>query len=99
MGPYAVRFGAFPAVTPQAGTISHVSLEVENAGALAWRRELFVSYHWLDTRDNPIVWEGIRTPAPQLAPCERAVVKPAERATSPTRTHRLDVYHVAVLHA
>src|SRR5262249_10499148 len=74
-GPYAVRFGAFPALPPHAGTVEQVQLEVENVGSLAWRHDLFVSYHWLDTRDNPIHWDGLRAPAPPLAPGERASVE------------------------
>jgi hypothetical protein len=89
-GPYAVRFGAFPDVAPQAGAIEEVLVEVENAGALAWRGDdLFVSYHWLDPRDNPIHWDGIRTPAPELAPGERATVAAKVRAPIPPGRYRL----------
>jgi hypothetical protein len=88
-GPYAVRFGAFPATAPQAGTVATVELEVENVGSLAWRRDLFASYHWLDTRDNPIVWDGIRTAAPQLAPGGRATVPMKVRAPIPPGRYRL----------
>jgi hypothetical protein len=88
-GPYAVRFGAFPALTPHAGTVEEVRLEIENVGSLAWRHDLFVSYHWLDTRDNPIHWDGIRTPAPQLAPGERATVEAPVRAPIPPGRYRL----------
>ena len=98
-GPFAVRFGAFPAVAPQAGTVEQVPLEVENAGSLPWRRELFVSYHWLDTRDNPIHWDGIRTPAPPLAPGERATVTAAVRAPIPPGRYRLAFDLVAELRA
>ena len=98
-GPFAVRFGAFPAVAPQAGTVEQVPLEVENAGSLPWRRELFVSYHWLDTRDNPIHWDGIRTPAPPLAPGERATVTTVVRAPIPPGRYRLAFDLVAELRA
>jgi len=42
-------------------------VEVENAGSAAWRTRgeedgLFLAYHWLDERGNPIVWDGERTP-------------------------------------
>jgi len=50
---------------------------------------VFVSYHWLDTRDNPIVWDGIRTAAPPLAPGERAGVEVAVRAPIPPGRYRL----------
>jgi hypothetical protein len=88
-GPLAVDYGTPPPVQPEAGTTSIVALDVENSGALPWARELFVSYHWLDTRDNPIVWDGIRTAAPPLAPGERATVEAALRAPIPPGTYRL----------
>ena len=43
----------------------------------------FLSYHWLDSRDNPIVWDGIRTDAPPLTPGERATVVAQVRAPIP----------------
>jgi hypothetical protein len=88
-GPYAVRFGAFPTTAPQAGTVEQVQLEVENAGSLSWRHDLFVSYHWLDTRDNPIHWDGIRTAAPHLEGGDRAAVTLAVRAPIPPGRYRL----------
>ncbi len=45
----------------QAGALALAHVAVENAGTAAWR-ELNVSYHWLDARGNPIVWDGIRHP-------------------------------------
>ena len=56
-GPLAVRWGAWPDVSPEAGAIEHVLVHVENAGTITWRPELGVSlaYHWLDDRGNPIV--------------------------------------------
>src|SRR5205085_239821 len=51
----------------QAGALQLATVEVENAGTAAWRTRgvedgLFLSYHWLDERGNPIVWDGMRTP-------------------------------------
>jgi hypothetical protein len=43
----------------QAGVVGHARVTLENAGAAAWRG-LDVSYHWLDDRGNPIVWDGLR---------------------------------------
>jgi hypothetical protein len=43
----------------QAGALTRARVELENAGTAAWR-DLNVSYHWLDERGNPIVWDGIR---------------------------------------
>jgi hypothetical protein len=88
-GPLAVRYGSPPSVTPEAGTRSTVSLEVENVGALSWKRDVFVSYHWLDARDNPIVWDGVRTEAPPLAPGQRATVDVTLRAPIPPGRYRL----------
>jgi hypothetical protein len=76
-------------VAPQAGTVEQVLVELENVGALPWGAGTFVSYHWLDERDNPIVWDGIRTTAPALAPGERSVVSVAVRAPIPPGRYRL----------
>jgi hypothetical protein len=43
----------------QAGALASAHVVVENAGGAAWR-DLNISYHWLDDRGNPIVWDGIR---------------------------------------
>lgn len=88
-GPLAVRFGDPPTVAPQAGTVEQVRVELANVGALPWGAGTFVSYHWLDERDNPIVWDGIRTPAPGLAPGEGSVVSVAVRAPIPPGRYRL----------
>jgi hypothetical protein len=88
-GPLAVRFGTLPPLEPQAGTRSTVTLELENAGSVGWRDGIFASYHWLDDRENPIVWDGIRTPVPHLAPGERATVDVALRAPIPPGRYRL----------
>ena len=95
-GPYAVRFGAFPPVAPQAGTVERVLLEIENVGTLAWRHDVFVSYHWLDMRGNPIHWDGIRTPLPRpVAPEERITVGIAVRAPIPPGSYRFALDLVA----
>jgi hypothetical protein len=60
-GPLAVRWHALALDTVQAGTLARARVELENAGTAAWR-DLNVSYHWLDDRGNPIVWDGIRHP-------------------------------------
>ena len=57
-GPLAVRWGAPPAIVPQAGAVADVHVELENAGTIAWRDGVNLAYHWLDDRDNPIVWDG-----------------------------------------
>ena len=88
-GPLAVRWGAPPAVAPHAGAVERVRVELENAGTIAWRPDVNIAYHWLDDRDNPIVWDGIRTPAPPLAPGERGAVEAAVRAPIPPGPYRL----------
>src|SRR5436305_4091463 len=88
-GPLAVAWGAWAVATPQAGTRATATLELENAGTLRWRDGIFASYHWLDDRGNPIVWDGIRTPVPLLAPGERAHVDVTMRAPIPPGRYRL----------
>jgi hypothetical protein len=66
-----------------------VRVELENTGTIPWRESIFLAYHWLDDRDNPIVWDGERTPAPPLAPGERAVVDAHVRAPIPPGPYRL----------
>jgi hypothetical protein len=60
-GPLAVRWLAHELGPVQAGALAPAHVVVENAGTAPWR-ELNVSYHWLDDRGNPIVWDGIRHP-------------------------------------
>jgi hypothetical protein len=94
-GPLAVRFGAPPELAPQAGALALVRIEVENTGTVAWRDGINLSYHWLDDRDNPIVWDGTRTAAPRLAPGERATVELPVRAPIPPGRYRLALDAVA----
>ena len=98
-GPLAVRWGAVPTAAPQAGTTTRFLVEVENAGSIAWGDGVFLSYHWLDDRDNPIVWDGIRTPAAHTAPGERATVEAVVRSPIPPGRYRLAFDMVAELRA
>jgi hypothetical protein len=88
-GPLAVRFGAQPVLSPQAGVLELVDVELENAGAARWTETVHLAYHWLDGRDNPIVWDGVRTQLPPLAPGERATVRAGVRAPIPPGRYRL----------
>src|SRR4051812_30111764 len=88
-GPLAVRWGAAPAAALQAGTTTTVAVDVENAGSLPWGQGVFVSYHWLDDRENPIVWDGIRTAIASTAPGERSRVEARVRAPIPPGRYRL----------
>lgn len=94
-GPLAVRWGAPPELAPQAGAATLVDVELENTGSVAWRQGINVAYHWLDLRDNPIVWDGLRTPAPPLAPGERATVAVRVRAPIPPGRYRFALDLVA----
>ncbi len=88
-GPLAVRWGPPPPATPHAGAVETVAVELENAGTIAWRAGVNIAYHWLDDRDNPIVWDGLRTAAPPLEPGERATVAARVRAPIPPGPYRL----------
>jgi hypothetical protein len=88
-GPLVVRWGAPPDLAPHAGALGFVRVDLENAGTIAWGDGIFVAYHWLDDRDNPIVWDGRRTPAPPLAPGEPATGGGGVRAPIPPGPYRL----------
>jgi hypothetical protein len=66
LGPLVTRWRTLDHGPVQAGALVRAQVEVENAGTAPWRTRgheagLFLSYHWLDDRDNPIVWDGRRT--------------------------------------
>src|SRR4029079_7126831 len=59
-------------VAPQrASARTTARLVLENAGAATWRSRgadgLQLSYHWLDTHANTVVWGGAPHPSPQRA--------------------------------
>jgi hypothetical protein len=58
-GPLAVRWLAHELGPVQAGALARARVALENAGTAPWRG-LSLSYHWLDDRGNPIVWDGLR---------------------------------------
>jgi hypothetical protein len=70
LGPLAVRWGEWKLGEARAGTRSTAQVTLENAGTVAWRDGIVLSYHWLDDRGNPIVWDGVRTPLPVVEPGE-----------------------------
>jgi len=88
-GPLAVRWGPAPTLAPQAGVVQTVRVELANAGTVAWTDQTRLAYHWLDARGNPIVWDGVRTPVPHLAPGEQAAVDATVRAPMPPGPYRL----------
>lgn len=88
-GPLSVGWGTATLEPPQAGAVAEATVELENTGALRWGERIFVAYHWLDLRGNPIVWDGIRTAPPPLEPGERASVLARVRAPIPPGPYRL----------
>jgi hypothetical protein len=96
-GPLVARFIAVERAPVEAGSIQRATAEVENAGTAAWRTRggedgLFLSYHWLDERGNPIVWDGLRTPLEQtVEPGETLRQELALRAPIPPGRYRLAV--------
>lgn len=81
----------------EAGTLQEATVEVENAGTATWRTRgpkdgLFLAYHWLDERGNPIVWDGRRTPLDRpVAPGETLRQRFSLRAPIPPGRYRLAV--------
>lgn len=71
--PLLARFtGPLELEPVRAGAIARGTVRVENAGAIEWRSRgalgIQLSYHWLDDRGNPIVWDGLRNPLPHPVP-------------------------------
>ena len=88
-GPLGIRFGAIPAPALEAGALVRIDVEVENTGSIRWPAGIHLAYHWLDSRDNPIVWDGVRTTPPPLEPGERATVQLSVRGAIPPGPYRL----------
>jgi hypothetical protein len=82
-GPLAVRWGEWELGEARAGTASTARVTLENAGTVPWRDGIVLSYHWLDDRGNPIVWDGLRTALPTVEPGERVSVEAAVLAPIP----------------
>jgi hypothetical protein len=72
-GPLAVRWLGAELGDLRAGALDAAVVALENAGTAAWRPGgVKLSYHWLDERGNPIVWDGLRTELERpVAPGER----------------------------
>ena len=86
-GPLAVRWLGYELETVQAGTLTRARVTLQNEGTAPWRG-LNLSYHWLDDRGNPIVWDGLRT-AVTAAPGERIERELDVRAPIPPGHYRL----------
>ena len=92
-----MRWHALEHAPVEAGSLQQATVEVENAGSATWRTRgpkdgLFVAYHWLDERGNPIVWDGRRTALERaVAPGETLRQQFALRAPIPPGRYRLAV--------
>jgi hypothetical protein len=97
MGPLVARWRTVERAPVEAGTLQQVTVEVENAGTAAWRTRgledgLFLSYHWLDERGNPIDWDGLRTPLTRVVePGETLRQALSLRAPIPPGRYRLAI--------
>jgi hypothetical protein len=69
-GPLAVRWQAYELSEQRAGMTTTARVRLENAGSAPWRsrgREgIQLAYHWLDPLGNAIVWDGTRSPLPEV---------------------------------
>jgi hypothetical protein len=96
-GPLVPRWLEVERGRVEAGTLQTVTVTVENAGSAPWRTRgteegIFVSYHWLDERGNPIVWDGLRTALDRVVePGETLRREVAVRAPLPPGRYRLAV--------
>ena len=95
-GPLVARWGGLALGRVRAGALGRARVEIENAGTAAWRTQpssgIWLAYHWLDERGNPIVWDGIRTGLPQaVEPGGRVDVEFELRGAIPPGRYRLAV--------
>lgn len=93
-GPLAPRWRAWSLEDQRAGATSIARVGLENAGTATWRSHgadgIQVSFHWLDTLDNPIVWDGPRTALPQdVAPGNQVEIELSVTAPRPPGAYRL----------
>ncbi len=52
----------------EAGSETSIPIVVTNDGSVSWLPAdgFAISYHWLDTAGGTVVWDGIRTPLPDI---------------------------------
>ena len=94
VGPLAVRWFAYAVDEVRAGARSMARVLLENAGSAPWRSRVDggvrLSYHWLDDRGNPIVWDCPRVDfAGGLQPGARAELDVPLRAPLPPGRYTL----------
>jgi hypothetical protein len=96
-GPLVARWRTLERAPVEAGALQQATIEVENAGSATWRTRghedgLFLAYHWLDERGNPIVWDSPRTPLVRaVVPGETLRQQLALRGPIPPGRYRLAV--------
>lgn len=95
-GPLAVRWRGLDLPDVLAGAVAQAVVRLENAGTATWRSTtdagVRLSYHWLDERGNPIVWDGMRTLfGSPVAPGELATATIPVRGPVPPGRYRLAV--------
>jgi hypothetical protein len=93
-GPLAVRWLAHELEPLRAGAVTQARVRLENAGTAPWRPDgrhrIEASYHWLDERGNPIVWEGLWCPLQRVvAPGQHVELTMEIRAPIPPGRYRL----------
>ena len=56
--------------TLEAGSRTSISIVVTNDGSVTWSTAdgFAISYHWLDTAGETVVWDGLRSPLPEIVP-------------------------------
>lgn len=90
-GPLAVRWLAYELPELRAGTTRSARVLLRNDGSARWRpSSVKLSYHWLDDRGNPIVWDGPRTELPDtIAPGREVELEVPLGAPRPPGRYRL----------
>jgi hypothetical protein len=94
VGPLAVRWLAVQLPELRSGTTALLRVRLRNEGSAVWRSRgeegIQASYHWLDPRGNPIVWDGTRTAFPRhIEPGETIELEVAVAAPRPPGPYRL----------
>jgi hypothetical protein len=92
-GPLAARWRSWSLDGRKAGSLACAPVAVENAGTATWHTRgtvgIQASYHWLDDRGNPIVWDGLRTALPHaVAPGETIELELPVRVPLPPGRYR-----------
>ncbi len=54
----------------EAGSETSIPIVIVNDGPLTWSSAdgFAVSYHWMDTEGGVVVWDGLRSPLPEIVP-------------------------------